>query len=360
MIKNSFPFSFTPESSQDVHLETERFLQSEPELEDRLTQLSWIYFSVTNIIPHTYENYWSGHFFPISESWEEFQVSFNLCSQGLYKQAFCSLRSMLETGLLSVYYNINDEGHITVKNWLKSRDSADSNTPTSKKIWEILRSNPEIEKFDSKHRLCDRHKRLGFLHNYVHTKGKKYSNSLGLIKSNRQTFESAVMRKWVAALEEVITLVSTLHILKYPQALVVYDWGSKFGIDIPSMGNLQVHEIDNLKQFLPHDYYLDLELITQESKSVSELMTWIESLPTMTEDNLEEQYLNLQKGFIEMGNGFLDWEEQERRAYSKVLDEGSEEEKAVFERRIEKLRVWAEQNKLMDSSIRNLEMKGKK
>jgi hypothetical protein len=40
------------------------------------------YHSTGDVIPHTSLNFWSGHFFPWVESWEELQISLNLCSLG--------------------------------------------------------------------------------------------------------------------------------------------------------------------------------------------------------------------------------------------------------------------------------------
>lgn len=75
--------------------------------EEEQKQLGWIYHTVGMIVPQNFENFWSGHYFPFIDSWEELQVSFNQICFGLYKQAFVSLRSGLELGLLSVYFNIN-------------------------------------------------------------------------------------------------------------------------------------------------------------------------------------------------------------------------------------------------------------
>ena len=101
------------------------------------------------IVPQNLDNFWSGHYFPFIDSWEELQVSFTQICFGLYKQAFVSLRSGLELGMLSVYFNINDDGHNAVREWLNSKDK----TPRAEKIWKILRQNDNIKKFDEKHDL---------------------------------------------------------------------------------------------------------------------------------------------------------------------------------------------------------------
>ena len=214
------PFIYEPNKSIEVLNETQEFLENHPDINEKIQELSWIYHSLHNVIPTTSESFWSGHNFPYSESWEEIQISFNLVCFGLYKQAMVSLRGALELGLLSVYYNINDDGHIVVKKWLSSAETKEANTPYFKDVWKILAKNENIEKFQQKLDIKQRLLNLGYLHNYVHTKGHIYSNKLGKFKSNFQTFEKDFILKWLSALEEIIILVMTLHLLKYPAGLI--------------------------------------------------------------------------------------------------------------------------------------------
>ena len=46
----------------------------------------------------------------------------------------------LELGMLSVYFNINNDGHNAVKSWLNSNE----NTPRTDRIWKILKQNENI------------------------------------------------------------------------------------------------------------------------------------------------------------------------------------------------------------------------
>lgn len=177
---NNYPlYTYDPSKSVEVLEKSEKYLDDNPQLKEKVINLGWCYQSIGKSIPHTTENFWSGHFFPFAESSEELQISFNLAMLGLYKQAFMSLRSGLEVGMLSVYYNINDEGHKVVKDWLHSKDSRAASTPRTEKIWKILKTNNNIDNFDRKLNLKERYENLSYLHNYVHTKGYKYSNSLG-------------------------------------------------------------------------------------------------------------------------------------------------------------------------------------
>ncbi|MBX0332319.1 hypothetical protein K3G39_03635 [Pontibacter sp. HSC-14F20] len=109
------PFAYSPDKSIEVYNKTKEFINLNPDTRYKIEELLWMYYSLHNVIPTNMESFWSGHNFPYEESWDELQISFNLICFGFYKQAMASLRSALELGLLSVYYNINDAGHIIVK-----------------------------------------------------------------------------------------------------------------------------------------------------------------------------------------------------------------------------------------------------
>jgi hypothetical protein len=227
------PFIYEPDRSIQVLDVSGQYLEEHSELKERIANLGWCYQSIGKAIPHTMEHLWSGHFFPFTESSDELQISFTLAMQGLYKQAFVSLRSGLELGMLSVYYNIDDEGHRVVRDWLRSKDGWESDTPRVKKIWNILKGNKNIERFDKNLNIKSCFDDLGWLHNYVHTKGFRFSNRLGFPKSNYQTFEEDIFNKWIYTYETVVIIVVTLHMLKYPITSIKYDWGEKVGIDNP-------------------------------------------------------------------------------------------------------------------------------
>lgn len=254
------PFIYEPGKSIEVLHSTEAYFESNPSVLKKIIDLKWLYQSIGKTIPHTTENLFSGHFFPFVESTQEFEVSFNLVLFGLYKQAFMSLRSALEVGILSVYYNINDEGHKEVKDWLRSKDTWEANTPRADKIWKILNKNKNIESFNNKFELRKQFDELAFLHNYVHTKGHKFSNQLGRFKANHQTFEENILLKWVETYEKATIIVALLHMLKYPISVIEFDWHEKIGIDNP-FPVLEIHEIERIKSFLPNEHFAEIQKI---------------------------------------------------------------------------------------------------
>lgn len=345
------PYIYEPDKSIEVYRKTEVYFEANPEIKNRIEELGWIYHTVGMIIPHNLENFWSGHNFPFTESWDELQVSFNLICFGLYKQAFVSLRSGLELGILSVYFNINDDGHNAVKEWLNSKESDEANTPRANTIWKILLSNENIKQFNEKHNLRKTFDDLGYLHNYVHTKGAKYSNEMGIFKSNSQTFEAKLISKWLDSYANIISLISTLHLLKYPISVIRFDYSKKFGIDIPNFGNLEEYNIDKIAKVLPENYLEDIEIIAKEDLTVQETIKGLNSFPDMTEAEIEEQIITSEKMFIENGEGFTTWlEHQENFLKSFEQDEFSDNMKI----RIELLREWAKENNFMESKSKRL------
>lgn len=174
---NPLPFTFHFDNSVSVYDRTIAYIEENEAINTDLFELAWAFHSIGISIPQTMDNYWSGHYFPFSESFEEFEVSYLLCSQGFYKQSMTSLRAVLETGLLSAYYNINDEGHKTVQGWLLSAEGKQNATPLFKTIWNILIDHPNISKFQSLYDLKSDLLSLDYLHNYVHSKGAKIFQS---------------------------------------------------------------------------------------------------------------------------------------------------------------------------------------
>ncbi len=202
---------------------------------------------------------------------------------------------------------------------MKSEDSSEADTPRTGEIWKILYTNQNISLFEERYNLRNRFNNLNILHNYVHTKGIKYSNKLGLFKSNFQTFEVVILNKWIKTYKDVAILIITLHLLKYPIGVIEYDWDQKVGIDNP-FPVLSKYEIERLKEILPQGYIDFIVELATKDKTTQELFEYIKQLPNMSEDEVEKQITDLSKSLIENGNGFIDWEKQELKlikSYSK-------------------------------------------
>lgn len=284
-----FPFTYDYKNLTEVQEKTVQFLERNQEISEQLHELSWAFHSIGIVIPHTNESWWSGHYFPYSESFDEYQISYCLCSQGFYKQAMVSLRSVLENGLLSVYYNINDEGHKTVQGWLQSLEGKENDTPYFKTIWRILIAHPNIKKFQDIYNLKSEIENLNFLHNYVHSKGAIYSNQIGLLKLNSQTFEISGFKSWLNAANSVIKVILILHLLKFPLGIVEYDYSKKFGVDIPTFGGLNSFHIRKIKAVIGSEISELLTNIALKDKNVIEFIKRIDKMPDITQDQINKQ-----------------------------------------------------------------------
>lgn len=332
---NMFPFSYKFDRSFDVYFETYKYI-SDKKLNERLFKLFLCYHKIGTVIPQTNENFWSGHYFPWMESWSELEISYNLMEIGLYKQSFYCLRSSFELGLLSVYWNLNDDGHIVMKDWLKS----EVNTPRFNEVWQKLEKHKNFITFQNNYDLKKRLSDLGYLHYYVHSKGSQHSNTLGKFKSNFQTFEAFGFDEWMKSFEEIVKVLSIIHLIKYPIGTVKFDFRNKFGIDIPSFGGLDIGDVELLEEIIGADIFPIFDVIAKEDGRVIEVMEWINSLEDMTEQQKLEQVIDSDKRWIEQ-MGFEEWEKMENQLYKEMVESDEHKEK------VKKLKVWAVENNFM-------------
>lgn len=326
-----FPIFYHCEKSIDVYHLSKKFIENS-EFKDKLNDLFWMYYTIGDLIPHTTENLWSGHILPWSESWDEIQISYNLCLFGFYKQAMVALRGALELGLLSVYWNLNDDGHKIIRDWLKS----EKNTPRNDEIWKKLEKHNNFKLFQQKIDIKNRILKLGFLHNYVHSKGRKYSNS-GLLKSNFQTFEVKGFNNWFGAFEEVVNVLSILHLIKYPLGIIEFDYYKKFGIDTPMFGGLDAFEIELIKRLISKEEIEEIKIIAQNDDNVKKILHYISQLPDMTEDEVEQQVIDFDKETIHR-QGLESWLMNE-----KFINEVAKNDER-YQKRLQYLINWAKEN----------------
>lgn len=229
----------------------------------------------------------------------------------------------------------------------------DAKTPRTEKIWKILLSHPAIFKFNDKFNLKQRFDDLSFLHNYVHTKGAKFSNDLGGLKGNSQVFVPKAFDNWLSCYEKIVQLITTFHLLKYPLSVIEFDYRSKFGIDMPNFGGLEKAKLDKVASILPAHYLEEIKDIAASDEQTQAILKGIQSLPDKTEAEVEEQVLNIYKMSIEHGEGFIEWEKQQHQFLEQMLAVISETAHAdlqkITQQRIQLLKPWAIENNFMES-----------
>jgi hypothetical protein len=183
---------------------TEKYLEQNPELDKKIEKLIWAYHEIGDVIPQYIGKLWSGHNFPYNESYYEIECSLQLTKVAFYKYSFIALRNALELGMLSVYWDRDDDAEKTIQDWYKSNaDTPFFTNSVLKKILDI----PNINEFNKKFDLVTKTKDVfWYLSDYNHTKGYNFSGQ-NLNLANYSRFNERIFLVWVEYLEKVVKLL---------------------------------------------------------------------------------------------------------------------------------------------------------
>ena len=143
------------ESTLQILGESNKYLELKTDTSTKINTAIRIFRFMEDLLPQTVEKFWSGHMFPIVEANHELEDSIQLCKMGFYKHALIAMRSTLELGLLSVYWDLDDQGHVKMQKWLLSHKC----TPSNKTVIAALKTNKNIKVFDDKHNFFRRHQK---------------------------------------------------------------------------------------------------------------------------------------------------------------------------------------------------------
>ena len=304
---------------------------------EKIQENLWIQRSLTDLVPETLDNFWSGHIFPLTEAEYELESSVEFCKLGFYKHAIAALRNVLELGLLSVYWDIEGKSHIDIQKWLGSNEP----TPFKQIVFEKLKTNPNIKSFDDKHKLFDETAELyKELCDYAHTKGLHFS-SHKLSKSNINTFNEESLRKWLDFMCRAIKTIVTFHILKYPVALQYTPIDNKFGLNGPVGGFLNPGQVEKIKKLFNSEWLKTLQEISNNDPEAKSLAEWINKKPDITELEFRAQIEAQDKQWIEM-QGFDHWLKNEKKMYKHLQEINPEEYKQKLDY-FKKMRIWAKE-----------------
>jgi len=218
--------------------------------------------------------------FSMTEAYEEVRNGYQLVKFGFFKNAFKSLRSTFEMGILSSYWAVIGNEESSYMDWLK----AITDTPFFGKIIKPkLMGYQNIMKFNALFPIDELFKPVSDLHNFVHTKGLKHSTFNQIVKSNEKVISS-----WVNYMKLVIKGITTLHLLKFPMASIHYDYLKKFGTysNTPLSGGLFGNYQDYLINLLGEEELKAIQKIAHEDPNVIEHLNWLDSLPDLSEDEI--------------------------------------------------------------------------
>ena len=157
------------------------------------------------------------------------------------------------------------------------------------------------------------------------------------------------METWLDAYEQVVILLTILHLLKYPLSVMHFNYDKKFGIGMPNFGGLAAHKIERIDAMIPSGYLQEIELIAAKDPKTLEVLAQIESMPDMTKAQVNDQIIASYKFSIEHGEGFIEWEQGQYKLYRDLIKVEMEEE---TKNNIEMLRVWAAEKGFMESKAK--------
>lgn len=271
--------------------QSNEYFESNNESSSRVEEDLWIFRSLEDLPPVTLESLFLGYRFPLIEANSELENSIALCKLGFYKHAFMALRSTLELGILSVYWDVDEGSHLDIKKWLVSLED----TPSRKTVFTKLKTNQNFRKFDDKHRFFyegdDMFKQLS---NFVHTKGHNHSN-VDLGNANFNRFNEKSLVKWSELMHRVTKFVVTLHILKYPVALQYTSIEQKFGINGPAGGFFEPYQAEKIRHFFDKDVLTTLQEISDNDPEAIERAKWVNEQPDITDEDLQKQMREFEK-----------------------------------------------------------------
>jgi len=306
--------------------------------------VSWrVLHSLIDLIPMTAQNAFSGNLAPAFEAEREARTSFTLARIGLYKQALVSLRSVLELGMLSVYWDAHDEAHLDIQRWRAGAERTPSLEAVERRLREVrgvaiyLESDPAL--FDRIRQLSDD---LGA---YVHTRGHR-SSSAGLVPfTNIASFHAEAFDLWVRRVTEVVQFVLVIHLMKYPVGLQVTPLSEKFGLNPPAGGLVEPHVREMYRAFLEPEMRDRLQSMSDGDTEAVGIREWVESLPTLSEEDWRPELLKHDRQSIESG-GYEMWAKLRDSVDEHLEGQVTDAEWSERQAYREDLRQWAEQEGL--------------
>lgn len=276
------------------------------------------------------------------EAETELNHSVLLAHRGFYRYALVALRSVLELGLLSAYWDRADRAEVEIQEWLYSIKP----TPFRAEILKGLRTIPAVQSFEEAFDLGKLMQDIyGELSDFAHTRGYKFS-SLHLNRANVVQFNEAAFRRWADCLQSVVRLVIIAHLLKYPIGLQYTPLMTKFGLNEPAGGFLNPSQAQRLRGALTPEQVQVLQRISDADECAVTLARQIQEMPDISEEEFDQQVLDFDKRMIQV-QGFRAWSEQELKMYDSTR-ESNPKGYAEIQRRINDLREWAEANGFME------------
>lgn len=270
---------------EEVYQKSEDYLKKHESLRDEIAAYLWAYNEAGTLIPQTLENFWSGHFFPFAESYYELENSFELCKQGFYRHSLFALRCVLELAVIGLYFDKEDQAHIDIQEWLRSKDY----TPFFRNTLRSLFESGHFKQFDEKLSIHkDIEDTYSTLSDYVHVRGYRYSTTGQTISNFNQFNESALIR-YVQLMKKTVKSNIIMMLLKYPIGMQCLPIWNKFGLNSPMGGILDESSQKAVLDILDESTRALLQIISDNDPNTKVIVKSILDMPDLTDEQLEKQ-----------------------------------------------------------------------
>jgi len=269
----------------DVYKKSEELLCKNPSLLSEIATYMWSYNEIGCLVPQTLGKFGSGHFFPFSESYYELENSFEFCKQGFYRYSFIALRCVIELGVMGLYFDKDDQSHIDVQKWIHSQDQTPHFRLCLKRLFEL----PYFQHYDARFNLQDKTiATYSNLSDFVHIRGYKYSTT-GQTRSNFNQFNEKAFHEYVKYMKQVVSSVMVMMLLKYPIGMQELPLWEKFGFNMPMGGFLENDQQRWIFSILESETKEFLRNISDNDSEVIEIVSEINRMPDLTEDQIKKQ-----------------------------------------------------------------------
>jgi len=305
-------------------------------LEDsRIGEIILSRLNLVFMISQSYEvedlfDFLSGRNLPIVEAFEDMNASYELIRMGLTKQAFATLRSGLNNGLLAAYWTAFGDTTEEFQRWLQSKEE----TPRKDSaFWTTISSVDEVSKFLRTFPMRPEIEDLEDLSNYVHTRGAAYATLMDFQRQVKSGNRFVDLDKWVDRFCAVVRIAIILQMLVRPPLAVVLPDDlllRKFGTfdRVPSMGALIGDFSSSLQESVGEKEYAEIKQLALQTAAAKDVQQYVDSFPDLSDAEIRSFVIQEQKQRI-LELGFGQWMSN-RRLFDHRIDD-----KMVME-----LRAW--------------------
>ena len=207
--KHKVNIANSDETILQVLEESNKYLEQNSDITNKIKRALMIFYDIEDLLPQTAETGGYGGMFPLAEASHELENSIQLCKIGFYKSALAALRNVLELGLLSVYWALNERSLASRQEWMSSK----KHTPYTRDIISALDTDKNIKAFDDKYNFSRDVGKLLELSRFTHTRGTKYSYDY-LTNGALNHFKEESFLKWFDFFLKVIKMVVIVHVFK--------------------------------------------------------------------------------------------------------------------------------------------------